>query len=63
MVCFVYAYHKGYLNKSNKFLKDNQSAMRMEVNGSNSSTGNLWHIEIRYFFDKDQAVGGEISIV
>ena len=39
--------HQGYKLKSNRVHQDNQSAMRMEVNGRTSCTGNsryIYHI-------------------
>ena len=44
---------QGYDLKSNALYQDNQSAIRMEVNGRNSCTGNSRHINIQYFFVKD----------
>ena len=46
--------HQGYFNKYSKFLQENQSVMRMEVNGSKSCTENSRNIVIRYFFIKDK---------
>ena len=37
-------------------------AIRMEKNGRQSCTGNLRHINIRYFFAKDRVDKGEINI-
>ena len=59
----MFMHHQGYLKKSSRFFQDNQSAMRMEVNGRNSWTGNLQHIYIRYFFIKDLVEKQELSIV
>ena len=56
-------HRQGYLNKSNKFLYDNQSAMRMEVNGRNAYTGNSRHIYIRYLFIMDLLEIEELSMV
>ena len=53
---------QGYEFKNNTLYQDNQSAIRMEVNGRNSCTGNSWHIDIRYFFVKDRIDKGELSI-
>ena len=55
--------HQGYKLKSNLVHQDNQSAMRMEVNGRTSCTGNSRHINIRYFFVKDRVDSGEVKIV
>ena len=43
---------QGYGIKDNIVYQDNQSAMLMEKNGRNSSTGNSRHINVRYFFHK-----------
>ena len=44
---------QGYNLKSNVLYQDNQSTIKMEVNGRNSCTGNSRHIDIQYFFVKD----------
>ena len=44
---------QGYKLKSNSLFQDNQSAMKMEINGRRSCTGNSRHINIRYFYVKD----------
>ena len=43
-------------------LQDNQSAIKMERNRQNSCTGNSRHIDIRYFFVKDQVESGNLDI-
>ena len=48
----MFMHHQGYLNKSNKFFQDNQSAMMMEVTGRNSRTENLRNIDTRYFLSR-----------
>jgi hypothetical protein len=53
---------QGYKLESNVIKQDNQSAIRMEINGRNSCTGNSRHIDIRYFFIKDRVDKGEVSI-
>ena len=53
---------QGYKVTNNVLFQDNQSAMRMEVNGRNSCTGNSRHIDIRYFFVKDRIDQGKISV-
>ena len=55
--------HKGYLNKSNMFFQDNQSAMRMERNGMTSCTGNSRHISIRYIFITDRVGKGDLRVL
>ena len=50
----MFMHYQGYLNKSKNISQDKQSAMRIEVNGRSSFTGNLRHIDISYFFINDQ---------
>jgi hypothetical protein len=38
----------------NIVFQDNQSEMKMEINGCNSCTGNSRHIELKYFWVKYQ---------
>ena len=45
-----FLHEQGYELKNNVLMQDNQSAMKMELNGRNSCTGNTRHIDIRYFF-------------
>ena len=42
--------------------QDNESAMKMENNERDSCTGQSRHINIRYFFSKDQVNKGELKI-
>ena len=44
---------QGYALNDNVLFQDNQSAMKMEVNGRRSCTGNSRHIHIRHFFVKN----------
>ena len=53
---------QGYKMERNVIYQDNQSAMKMEINGRNSCTGNSRHIDIRYFFTKDRVNKGEFKI-
>ena len=53
---------QGYEFVNNVIYQDNQSAMKMEINGRNSCTGNSRHIDIRYFFTKDRIEKGEMKI-
>ena len=59
----MFMHHQRYLNNSNKFFKDNQSAMRMEVNGRNYCTGNSRHIDTNNLFIKDWVEKEEPSIM
>ena len=45
-------------NKNNIVYQDNQSAIKMEQNGRDSTTGKSRHINIRYFFVKDRIAKG-----
>ena len=53
---------QGYKLKSNLIHQDNQSTMKMEVNGRTLCTGNSRHVNIRYFFIKDRVDKGEVDI-
>ena len=59
----TFMHHQGYLNKSNKFFQDNQSSVRMEMNGRKSCTGNSCHIDIIYLFINYRLDKGELSIM
>ena len=54
--------YQGYNIKNKVLYQDNQSAIRMEKNGRNSCTGNSRHIDIRFFFVKDQVNSGDIKV-
>eukprot|EP00957_Ditylum_brightwellii_P074993 5699289-Ditylum_brightwellii.AAC.1 len=45
---------QGYGIVNNTVYQDNKSAILMEQNGQNSCSGNSHHINVRYFFVKDQ---------
>jgi hypothetical protein len=47
----------------NILFQDNRSAILLHRNGTNSSTRNTRHINIRYFFLKDGIKSGEIEVV
>ena len=53
---------QGYKLKSNLIHQDNQSVMKMEVNGRTSCTRNPRHVNIKYFFIKDRVNKGEVDI-
>ena len=53
---------QGFKVVNNTLYQDNQSTIRMAKNGRNSCTGNLRHIDIRYFFVKDRVDKGEVKI-
>ena len=53
---------QGYELCDNVVHQDNQSAMKMEINGRNSCAGNSRHIDIRFFFTEDRGDKGEMKI-
>ena len=55
--------HQGYEIKNKILYQDNESAIKMEVNGRNSCTGNSRHIDIRYFFIHDRIKSGNLDVV
>ena len=59
----IFLKHQGYNINKKILYQDNQSAMKMEVNGRNSCTGNSRHIDIMYFFIHDRIKDGDLNIV
>ena len=57
----MFLLEQGYFYK-NLLYQDHQSAMKMENKGRNSCTGISRHIDIIYFFIKDQVDKDELSI-
>ena len=55
--------HQGYNVKEKLLFQDNESTIRMEVNGRNSCTGNSRHVDIRFFFIHDRVKSGDIKVV
>ena len=53
---------QGYDISQNLFYQDNQSAMKLEKNGRQSSSQRTRHVNIRYFFIKDKIDQGEITL-
>ena len=53
---------QGYEIENNIIYQDNQSTMKMLINGRNSCTGNSCHLSIRYFFVKDRIANGEMKV-
>ena len=49
--------------KEKLLFQDNESTIRMEVNGRNSCTENLRHVDIRFFFVHDRVKSGKINVV
>jgi hypothetical protein len=54
---------QGHKLQSNQFLQDNQSAMKLEMNGRASCGQKSRHINIRYFFMKDRIETEGIDVV
>ena len=48
--------------KNKLIYQDNESAIKMEVNGRNSCTGNSRHVNIKYFWVKDHIDKGVVRI-
>ncbi len=55
--------NQGYNLRKKLLYQDNESAIKMEVNGQNSCTGNSRHVDIRYFFVHDRVKTGNIKVV
>ena len=54
---------QGYAVQENHFLQDNQSAIKLEVNGRASCGQKSRHIDIRYFFMQDRIKTEGIEVV
>ena len=54
---------QGYNVKESRFLQDNQSAMKLEINGRASCGQKSRHIDIRYFFMKDRIKTEGVDVV
>ena len=54
---------QGYNVKNKILYQDNESAIKMERNGRNLCTGNLKHVDIRYFFVYDRVKSGKIKVI
>jgi hypothetical protein len=55
--------HQGYHIDENVLYQDNQSAIKIEVNGSKSCSKRSRHIDMRYFFIKDRLETEGIKVV
>jgi hypothetical protein len=53
---------QGFEVKDTKLYQDNMSSILLEKNGRSSSTKRTRHMEIRYFFIKDQVASKEVTI-
>ena len=49
--------------KKKLLFQDNESTIKMEVNGRNSCTGNSRHVDIRFFFVHDRVKTGKVDVV
>ena len=54
---------QGYTIDHNIVFQDNQSTMRLEMNGALSSSSRTKHIHARYFFITDRIEMGELEVV
>ena len=55
--------HQGYRVEKKLLFQDNESTIKMEVNGRNSCTGNSRHVDIRFFFVHDRVKTGKVDVV
>ena len=55
--------HQGYDVKEKLLFQDNESTIKMEVNGRNLCTGNSRHVDIRFFFVHDRVKTGKVDVV
>ena len=55
-------HHQGYDIRNNYIYQDNESAIKMEINGRNSCNGNSRHVDIKYFWVKDRVKKKEVEI-
>jgi hypothetical protein len=55
--------HQGYIIDENILYQDNESAIKIEVNGSKSCSRRSRHIDMRYFFIKDRLESEGIKVV
>ena len=54
---------QGYTLEDNTYYQDNQSAMKMEINGRRSAGQKSRHIDIRFFFIKDRIQSEGLKII
>ena len=54
---------QGYDVRNNYIYQDNESAMKLEINGRNSCTGNSRHVDIKFFWVKDRVDKKEVEIL
>ena len=53
---------QGYGIDENIIYQDNLSTILLETNGKKSSTKNMKHIQVRYFFIKDRVATGDVEL-
>ena len=53
---------QGWEVKDNLLLQDNNSSIKLEINGKASSSNRTRHINIRYFFIADRVQKGDVRI-
>ncbi len=54
---------QGYSIEENILIQDNQSTMRLEVNGSFSSSKQTKHIKCRYYFIRDKIADNDLKVM
>ena len=59
---FNFFKEQGYDIRNNIIYQDNQSTIKMAINGRNSCTGNSRHVDIKYFWVKDRVDKKEVEI-
>ena len=53
---------QGYTIEHNIMHQDNQSCMRLQINGDLSSSRNTKHIKARYYYITDKIEDGDIEV-
>ena len=59
----IFLKFQGYNIKEKILYQDNQSEIKMEINGRNSCKGNSRHIDIRYIFVYDIVKKGQLKVM
>ncbi len=60
--CLYFIEVQGYTVEQNVVFQDNQSKIRLAVNGSLSSSKRTKHIKARYYFIKDKIEEGQVDV-
>ena len=58
----VFLDNQGYEVRTSKLYQDNKSAILLEENGRDSSSKCTKHINVQYFFIKDEVEIGEVTV-